>query len=80
MKSFLQGKKTLSVAPLRPLGNPTLAAAATPAAPKAEAKPHEHHGSTAHVDVIKEGDKVVRLVVTCACGERIEIECLYSGS
>jgi len=26
---------------------------------------------------IKEGDKVVRLVVTCSCGEKIEVECLY---
>ena len=31
----------------------------------------------ANVEAIKEGDKVVRLVVTCACGERVEIECLY---
>jgi hypothetical protein len=29
------------------------------------------------VEVIKEGDKIVRLVVTCACGERVEVECLY---
>ena len=26
---------------------------------------------------VAEGDKVVRLVVTCACGERIEVECIY---
>jgi len=26
---------------------------------------------------VKEGDKVVRLIVTCACGERIEVDCLY---
>jgi hypothetical protein len=29
------------------------------------------------VEVIKEGDKVVRLVITCACGERTEVECIY---
>lgn len=31
----------------------------------------------ASVEAIKEGDKIVRLVVTCACGEKVEIECLY---
>ena len=34
-------------------------------------------GSNAQVEVVKEGDKVVRVVVTCACGERVEIDCLY---
>ncbi|HEX2100483.1 MAG TPA: hypothetical protein VHF69_07460 [Candidatus Synoicihabitans sp.] len=29
------------------------------------------------VEAIKQGDKVVRLVVTCSCGERVEIDCLY---
>jgi len=29
------------------------------------------------VKVIKDGDKVIRLVVTCSCGECIEVECLY---
>jgi hypothetical protein len=29
------------------------------------------------LEVIKEGDKVVRLIVVCCCGERMEIECLY---
>ena len=35
--------------------------------------------SSAHVEVVKEGDKVVRLIVNCVCGERVEIECLYSA-
>jgi hypothetical protein len=35
--------------------------------------------SSAHVEVVKEGDKVVRLVVHCVCGERVDIECLYSA-
>lgn len=79
MKSFLQGKKTLSIPPLRPTVAPALASA-TPAA-KPAAKHHEPHAgqSSAQVEVVKEGDKVVRLVVTCSCGERIEIECLYAG-
>lgn len=81
MNSFLQGKKILSVAPLRPLGTPAIASLKPTAAPTA------HHGHGAgqsgeghpSVEVVKEGDKVVRLVVVCSCGERVEIECLYPG-
>jgi hypothetical protein len=78
MKSFLQGKKVLNAAPLKaPAMQPA------PAAPR----PHSHTpvsvvtpgASSAHVEVIKEGDKVVRLIVTCTCGERVEIDCLYSA-
>jgi hypothetical protein len=39
-------------------------------------RPHSS-ASNAAVEVVKEGDKVVRLVVTCICGERVEVECLY---
>ena len=78
MNSFLQGKRILKAealgrpshapgpaqAPLcRPQRAPGPAAAAAPA--------------TAHVEAVKEGDKVVRLIVTCVCGERVEVECLY---
>ena len=76
MKSFLQGKKTLAVSALRApaasANSPGLScqsahalASITPGA------------SSATVEVVKEGDKVVRLVVSCVCGERVEIECLY---
>jgi len=77
MNSFLQGKKILSVAPLRPLAPPSslseqAGAAATPV------KGSTHCGNPQPtVEAIKEGDKVVRLVVVCSCGERVEIECLY---
>jgi len=76
MKSFLAGKKVLTgteslnpVAPVVALGvQPTL-------------RPHPVTGkahSAPNIEVVKEGDKVVRLVVTCSCGERMEVECLYS--
>ena len=79
MKSFLQGKKALNTAPLRPPGgapvpSTTLRAHAHP--PVSVSTPG---ASSAHVEVVKEGDKVVRLVVTCVCGERVEIECLYTA-
>ena len=65
MKPFLFGKKNSEAAQLRVAPNvaPSTAHGAA------------HHG--AHVEAIKQGDKIVRLIVTCACGERIEVECLY---
>jgi hypothetical protein len=79
MNSFLQGKKVLSVAPLRPMA--TVSSAVSSAAnskPSAPTPSHTHSHPT--VEVVKEGDKVVRLVVVCSCGERVEIECLYPGA
>lgn len=79
MNSFLQGKKVLSVAPLRPLSTASAAIPSTGGArPHAAAPGHAMTQPT--VEVVKEGDKVVRLVVVCSCGERVEIECLYPGA
>jgi hypothetical protein len=71
MKSFLQGKRSLEIAPLRaphtsslPAGMSACAIAPAGAAPQ--------------IDIVKQGDKIIRLVVTCSCGERTEIECLYA--
>ena len=76
MNSFLQGKKTLEAEALRP--PPQFAASLPPrCAPLTAGKPAG--GSGTNVEVVKEGDKVVRLIVSCACGERVEIECLYSA-
>lgn len=90
MKSFLQGKKSLDIAPLRmPPGlsvpNATSRdALRTPVATAQGGGQGQGHGHAhangvggASVEVVKEGDKVVRLIVTCTCGERIEVECLY---
>ena len=76
MKSFLQGKKTLSVSSLHPPVG--LAPRAVPSCTTSRAQAAATPGaSSATVEVVKEGDKVVRLVVMCVCGERVEIECLY---
>ena len=76
MKPFLQGKKALAIEPLRLPG-----AAVAAKSRKSDAKGHGHAAGSAagaaHVEVVKEGDKVVRLIVICGCGERTEIECLY---
>ena len=33
--------------------------------------------SAPRVEVVKQGDKITRLIITCSCGEHTEIECLY---
>ncbi|MFA5263325.1 MAG: hypothetical protein WC378_05825 [Opitutaceae bacterium] len=71
MKSFLHG---------RPVQKGSLLHSLSGQAPEFSGKAHvAGHSSESGptVECIKEGDKVVRMVVTCTCGERIEIECLY---
>lgn len=70
MKPFLLGKKNLDVEPLRaPHTHLPVATGSVRPAPEIATEPN--------VEVVKQGDKVVRIVVTCSCGERIEIDCLY---
>ncbi|HWA85031.1 MAG TPA: hypothetical protein VG710_02315 [Opitutus sp.] len=71
MKPFLQGRKISDLPSLQPVHTmPSVAAVVPRAKPAAASQPH--------IEVLKEGDKVTRIVVTCACGEQVEIECLYS--
>lgn len=71
MKSFLQGRPFQDASPLRPLATVANEGLNKP-------KSHAHNESAGPtVECIKQGEKVVRLIVTCSCGERIEIECLY---
>lgn len=72
MKPFLLGKKEIPGFGLRP---PVRHLAASPGA--APADPGGAAPAGPSVEVVKAGEKVVRLIVTCACGERTEIECLY---
>ncbi len=78
MKSFLSGRPIASVTPLRSLSAPPPAGAGHSGQPDTDkhAASHDGHASP-HVECVKQGDKVVRLVVTCTCGERIEIDCVY---
>jgi hypothetical protein len=68
MKPFLFGKKSVDSPLLRVAHNHL-----STAAPGASQPPH--NGPS--VEVVKQGDKIVRLLVTCSCGEKIEVECLY---
>ncbi len=69
MKSFLTGKKTLDSEPLRsPHAHRTAMQVSGVVRPAATGP---------NVEVVKQGDKVVRLVIRCTCGEVTEIDCLY---
>lgn len=71
MKPFLSGKRTLDSTALRtPHVHKAVSATGAVRAPVVEGP---------HVEVVKQGDKVMRIVVTCGCGEKIEVECLYPG-
>jgi hypothetical protein len=73
MKSFLQGKRSLDIAALRAPNSGALPAGdASKAAEQATIS-----GLSPHIDIVKQGDKIMRIVVTCTCGERTEIDCLY---
>lgn len=77
MKPFLHGKRALPVPPLRPPASVPAFTEQPPLRPPVCVT--TPGASSATVEVLKEGDKVVRLVVTCVCGERVEIECLYAA-
>jgi len=73
MNPFLKGRRNAEVAALEaPRPN---AAACLPG------MVHSAHSPAPgpSVEVVKEGDKIVRLIVKCSCGERLEVECLYSA-
>ena len=68
MKPFLLGKKAIDSALHRMAHStaPTMGRSTNSTSPVGP-----------NVEAVKQGDKIVRLVVTCSCGERIEVECLY---
>ena len=79
MKPFLSGRNIHTSQPLQPI----VGEVPTDASARASFN-YSHHGhkggsgsSGPTVECIKQGDKIVRLIVSCTCGERIEIECLY---
>lgn len=78
MRSFLAGKQALEAGLNRPPADPAAAAVQGGPLQLPQFGKLAPTSSGASVEVVKEGDKVVRLVVTCACGERVEVECLYS--
>jgi hypothetical protein len=70
MKPFLQGRKTNAM--------PALSSGAPKTGAPLAGLAHPNSASGCpNIEAVKEGDKVVRLIITCSCGERMEVECLY---
>ena len=72
MKPFLSGKRSHDAAALRTphVHKAMVSATGAVRAPVPEGP---------QVEVVKQGDKVMCIVVTCSCGEKVEVECLYPG-
>jgi hypothetical protein len=68
MKHYLHGRVQISEEAL---------SAPPPPADGLRVAPFTNAANSPNIEVVKQGEKVTRLIVTCACGERIEIECLY---
>jgi hypothetical protein len=76
MKSFLSDRARISP-PASPLHLSAEVGAFNPgivAPPRAQ---HGEHAAPPQIECVREGDRIARLVITCGCGERIEIDCLY---
>jgi hypothetical protein len=73
MKTYLPGKKSLGMAALAP----SAAASRQAFPPLGGGAPVPGLDGGAQIETVKEGDRVVRIIITCACGERVEVECLY---
>jgi hypothetical protein len=73
MNPFLQGRKSAEGLALS--APQSTSAARLPGM----IRPTQAPAAGPQVEVVKEGNKVVRIVVKCACGERLEVECLYSS-
>ena len=77
MKSFLTDRARVG-APGAGASIPAAGFASAGLMPKAQGGHAEHGGAAPQIECVREGDRITRLVVVCACGERIEIDCLYA--
>ncbi len=80
MKSFLSGRPAHDQP--APIHDDAASAAGRVRLHPAHSIAANHTGAATgpSVECVREGDKVVRLIVTCTCGERVEIDCLYPSS
>lgn len=77
MKSFLSDRTRINP----PAASAHLSSTVNAFAPGAVVHPAPKSGESCaapQIDCVRQGDRVTRLVVTCGCGERIEIDCLYA--
>ncbi len=83
MKPFLSGRPAAGTSALRSAAEGI--EASYPGIPSLVSQPGLKRASDDHehgpkIECVKQGDKVVRMIITCSCGERIEVECLYPAA
>ena len=75
MKSFLSDRPRIDA----PSASRALAATPSPFTFETKAAAAcANGGAPSRVECARDGDRVTRIIVHCACGERIEIDCLYA--
>jgi len=75
MKSFLSGRSQHDQPSLRPAAS--VSGGLTGLVKNQGHAGHANASAAPTVECIRQGDKVTRLIITCTCGERIEVDCLY---
>jgi hypothetical protein len=78
MKSFLLNRPRVNAPEVATSGSALAGGFGSPGATP-QAKAHAGHAEATHIECVREGDRITRLLITCACGERIEIDCLYAA-
>lgn len=79
MQSFLEGRPVVrartNAASTEPNGFVPFSRAVLPEAGIPEQEEHEHDAP--QIDLIEKNGRIERIVVTCSCGRRTELECSY---
>jgi hypothetical protein len=69
-----------TIAPAADAGTPAFTAKAIPQ-PQADCSPALTHSAaadcTAHVDLVKEGERITTIRLHCSCGAVHELQCVY---
>lgn len=74
MQSYLSGRNDAKRTGATPPPAPQMTALAR--VTQSQRQEHAQHGQP-EVECVKQGNRVTRIIVTCGCGERIEIDCVY---
>jgi hypothetical protein len=78
MESFLSERKRVAMPALPPAVNASAHAFnAVAGGTSAKASSGSGGATVPLVECVREGERITRLIVTCGCGERIEIDCIY---
>ena len=78
MKSFLSSRSRVTTPVAVPVAEPAAPLGfKSVSVPHPDSADHEEHHQGVPIECVREGDRIVRLKIRCACGDEIEIDCLY---